>query len=141
MTAHPTLRVAAALLAGLLAACSGPLPVEDELRQAIEDFRDDKPGVTSAKIDALFAALDAEIATLKATAAAKPAGTSADETRRIAQLEARRSELSQAYASARLVRLGRAAGEAARGVGDSIGQGLEDAGRALREKMQDPPAH
>ncbi len=132
------------LLATALAiGCSGPPPVEDELRAAIEDYRAGKPEMTQDKVDALFARLDADIASAKAAAAAKPANTREEDNREIDRLETRRSELVTRYASARLVRFGRAAGEAARGAGEAAGQAIEDAGRQLRDGMHDsapPPA-
>ena len=126
------------LAAAMLAGCSGPPPVEDEIKAVIEDYRAGKEGVTSDKVDALFARLDADIASAKAAAAAKPANTREDDNARIAAMEARRSELMIRYASARLVRFGRAAGEAARGTGEAAGQAIEDAGRAMREGMREP---
>jgi len=127
---------AALLLAALLAACSRS-STPDELRTAIDDYRQDKNGVTAQQIDALFAKLDAEIAAEKADVAAKPMNARADDERRVAAAEAEQSRLVEAYASARLVRFGRAAGQAAKGVGDAIGKGLEDAGRKLRDSLQD----
>lgn len=130
--------VAVLVLAAVAAACSRP-STADELRAAIEDYRQDKNGVTPPQIDALFAKLDAEIAARRADAAAKPANARADDDRRIAAAEAERSRLVEEYASAQLTRFGRAAGEAARGVGDAIGKGLEDAGRALRDSVREVP--
>jgi len=56
---------------------------------------------------------------------------------RARRLEDERTALRQAYLRARLERLGSAAGETLKGVGEQIGQGLEDAGRKLRESMKD----
>ncbi len=57
-----------------------------------------------------------------------------------------RRDLGQEYLKAQFTRLGAAAGDAFKQVGDSIGKGLEDAGRKMRESMQGtakdaPPAH
>jgi hypothetical protein len=132
------LALAVLVLAVAAVACSRP-STADQLRAAIDDYRQDKNGVTAPQVDALFAKLDAEIAAQKADAAAKPANARADDERRIAAAEAERTHLVEQYASAGLERLGRAAGEAARGVGDAIGKGLEDAGRALRDSVREVP--
>jgi hypothetical protein len=130
----PLLLLAAALLVG----CSGPPAVEDEIRTAIDDYRAGKPEATQDKIDALFARLDADIASAKAAAADKPPSARERANQEIEKMEARRSEFVTRYASARLVRFGRAAGEAARGAGEAAGQAIEDTGRALKDTMREP---
>ena len=69
------LRLGAGFLAvAMLSECSKPVAprTEDELRAAIEAYRQGKPEATQERIEALFARLDAEIATQRADAAAKP---------------------------------------------------------------------
>ena len=142
------LRLAAAFLAvAMLAACSKPAAprTEDELRTAIEDYRQGKPEATQERIEALFARLDAEIATQRADAAAKPQQSRDAAAQQVATLEQNRRDLQQQWIAARLARAGATAGELLRGLGESLGRGMEDAGRQLRESMQggkdQPPPH
>jgi hypothetical protein len=131
--------VAARLLATLVAVAIGcgdsAGPVTDQLRAAIDGYRQAKPDASDERITALFARLDADIANLKADAAAKPPGERRPLEERIATLEQERAALQQAYLQARLERLGSAATDTLKSVGKQIGQGLEDAGRQLRESM------
>jgi len=142
------LRLAAAFLAvAMLAACSKPAAprTEDELQTAIEDYRQGKPEATQERIEALFARLDAEIATQRADAAAKPQQSRDAAAQQVATLEQNRRDLQQQWIAARLARAGATAGELLRGLGESLGRGMEDAGRQLRESMQggndQPPPH
>lgn len=107
----PLVLLAAAVLVG----CSGgPPPVDDELTKLIADFRAGKPEATAQKIDALMAGLDKDIADAKAALADKGPSTREQANRDLQKMEARRDEFVAMYASARLVRFGRASGEAAR---------------------------
>ena len=142
------LRLGATLLAvTMLAQCSKPAAprTEDELRAAIEDYRQGKPEATQERIEALFARLDAEIATQRADAAAKPPPSRDAAAQQVATLEQGRRDLQQQWIAARLTRAGTTAGEVLRDLGESIGRGMEDAGRRLRESMQggndQQPAH
>jgi hypothetical protein len=142
------LRLEAAFLAvAMLAACSKPAAprTEDELRTAIEDYRQGKPEATQERIEALFARLDAEIATQRADTAAKPQQSRDAAAQQVATLEQNRRDLQQQWIAARLARAGTTAGELLRGLGESLGRGMEDAGRQLRESMQggkdQPPPH
>jgi hypothetical protein len=115
---------------------SAPPHTADELRAAIDDYRQAKPDASPERIDALFARFDAEIATLRADAAAETGDARDTLVRQIATLEQERRELQQEWIAARLARVGGTAGEALRGLGESIGRGLEDAGRRLRESVE-----
>ncbi len=46
-------------------------------------------------------------------------------------------ELQKQYVAARVARFGATANDMVRGLGEQIGKGLEDAGRRLRDSMQD----
>jgi hypothetical protein len=138
------------VLLGLLplAACSRPEAprTADELRAAIADYDQGKPGASEERITALFARLDADIAARRADAAAEPAGSREQLAQQVATLEQERRALQEAWIAARLKRVGNTAGEALRGLGETIGRGLEDAGRRLRESLEEgagtrPPAH
>ena len=142
------LRLGVAFLSvAMLADCSKPPAprTEDELRAAIEDYRQGKPEATQERIEALFARLDAEIATQRADAAAKPPQSRDAAAQQVATLEQGRRDLQQQWIAARLTRAGATAGEVLRGLGESIGRGMEDAGRRLRESMEGgndkPPSH
>ena len=109
--AFPLVLLAAALLAG----CSGaPPPVDDELTTLIADFRAGKPDATAEKIDALMARIETDLKDAKAALADKPPSAREQANRDIEKMETRRDEFVAMYAAARLVRFGRASGEAAR---------------------------
>lgn len=131
-----TLLVLAAILAAT--ACTAPEPPNTpaELRAAIEQYRAGDPSVTDERIGALFTRLDAAIATRRAEADAASGGARERLGEQVAALEGERRDLQQAWIAARLARLGTTAGEALRGLGESVGRGLEDAGRQLRESLQ-----
>jgi hypothetical protein len=126
------------LAAAALAGCSKPPAprTADELRTAIEDYKQGKPEATQDRIEALFTRLDAEIATQRADAAARPPASRDAAMQQVATLEQQRRDLQQAWIGARLARAGATAGEVLRGLGESLGRGVEDAGRRLRESMQ-----
>ena len=133
------LRLGMALIAAAaLAGCSKPAAprTADELRTAIEDYKQGKPEATQERIEALFARLDAEIATRRADVAATPAASRDAATQQVAALEQDRRDLQQQWIAARLARAGATAGEVLRGLGESLGRGMEDAGRRLRDSMQ-----
>jgi hypothetical protein len=112
----------------------------DALRAAIADYEEQKPDATEQRIDALFTRLDADIAALRAEAAAKGTSSAGAQAEEIATLERERRELRQAWVAARLERLRATAGETLRGLGESLGRGLEDAGRRLRESLEEEAA-
>ena len=120
-----------------LAACPRPAPqTSTELGTAIDAYEKNEPGASEDRIKALFAKLDAEIAILKADELAQPADKRAEIAARREQLAAERSRLQASYVHARVTRLGSAAEDALKTMGEQIGQGLEDAGRSLRESMR-----
>jgi hypothetical protein len=122
----------------VLAACSKLAPqTSTELGAAIDAYERNEPGASEDRIKALFAKLDAEIAVLKADELAQPADQRGEIAARREQLAAERARLQAAYVRARVARLGGAAEDALKTMGEQIGQGLEDAGRALRESMRD----
>jgi hypothetical protein len=136
-------RVAAAGIALALvtagAGCSKPAAPKtaDELRAAVEAYQQQKPGVTDERIEALFARLDADIAGLRADAAARPADQRGEILQQAGDLSAQRAELQKQYVAAHVARFGATANDMLRGLGEQIGKGLEDAGRRLRDSMQD----
>ena len=119
--------------------CSKPAAPKtaDELRAAVEAYQQQKPGVTEERIDALFARLDADIAALRAEAAARPADQRGEVLQQATTLSEERAELQKTYVAARVARFGATAGDMLRGLGEQLGKGLEDAGRRLRDSMQD----
>jgi len=107
----------------------------EELRSAITAYEQGDTTVTDDRITALFARLDAEVSTLKAEELERPPDRRADVAARRNQLVTQRSDLQAAYLRARVKRLGVAADDALKSLGEQLGHGLEDAGRALRESM------
>jgi Skp family chaperone for outer membrane proteins len=113
-------RRASAVLCVVLAACGSQGPrTSGELRDAIDAYERAEPDASQDRIKALFAKLDAEIAARRETLAAE------------------RRELQSAYLRARVARLGTATEDALETMGEELGKGLEDAGRALRESMRE----
>ena len=130
-------RGACVVLLLALAACSGrDTATTDELRSAIAAYERGDASATDDRIAALFARLDARIATLKAEELETPPDARADAAAKREALVAQRHELQTAYVNARVKRLGVAADDALKGLGEQLGQGLEDAGRALRNSMR-----
>jgi hypothetical protein len=108
----------------------------NELRAQIEAYKRADPGVSEDHITALFAKLDADIANVRAQEAeAAPAGKPELTAQREA-LEGERRSLQAEYLKARVARLGDAATKALKSVGDQLGQGLEEAGRKMRDAAQ-----
>ena len=119
--------------------CSKPAAPKtaDDLRAAVEAYQQQKPGVTDERVEALFARLDADIAELRADAAARPADQRGELLQQASDLSAQRADLQKQYVAARVARFGATANDMLRGLGEQIGKGLEDAGRRLRDSMQD----
>jgi hypothetical protein len=127
------------VLCAALAACSRP-STQQELRDAIDAYRAGPPQEgDEARIEALFARLDAEIAAARAEAAAETGEARAERQQAVDALAAERRELYAAFVSARFARLGDAAGDALRSAGEALGKQLEDAGRKLRDASRPPP--
>lgn len=127
----------AALVVALLGACgsSGQATIE-RLRAAVGEYAAGKTEPTEEQIAALFAQVDADVAALRAEAAASEgeARTEAESNARALQQE--RLELWQQYVKAKVDRLRGAAEDTVRDIGKQIGQGIEEAGRAIRESME-----
>ena len=133
-----TVGISLALVAsGVGCSRSGAPKTADELRAAVEAYQQQKPGVTDERIEALFAQLDADIASLRADAAARPADQRGELLQQASDLSAQRADLQKQYVAARVARFGATANDMLRGLGEQIGKGLEDAGRRLRDSMQD----
>jgi len=121
-----------------LAAC-GPAAgthTAEQLRDTIAAYKRGDAGVTEDQVAALFAKLDAEVATVRADELSKPAGERAELTKRREGLEADRRDLQGEYLQARVTRLGVQAQDALKGMADQLGRGLEDMGRSLRESSR-----
>ena len=105
----------------------------EELRSQIEAYERGDTAATDDRIAALFARLDAEISSMKAEELEQPPDRRAELAQRRSGLETQRRDLQTAYLQARVKRLGVAADDALRSLGEQLGRGLEDAGRKLRE--------
>ncbi|HXJ35674.1 MAG TPA: hypothetical protein VMS22_16700 [Candidatus Eisenbacteria bacterium] len=141
MVARGALLVLLAL--AIASGCSGSDPkTADELRGSIAAYEQATPDASEDRIKSLFARLDAEVAAVRADELAKPPGARDALTQRREALEAERRDLQMAYLKARVARLGAAAQDALKSVGQQLGQELEDAGRKLRESSEgtNPPA-
>jgi hypothetical protein len=131
MSWRPACLVAILLLA---AACARrDTATADELRSAIAAYERGDADVTDDRITALFARLDSEVSALKAEELEQPPDRRADLAARRAALADARRDLEVAYLRARVKRVGVAADDALKSLGDQLGRGLEEAGRALRE--------
>ena len=121
-----------------IAACGQPSATHtaEQLREAIAAYKRGDTGVTEDQIAALFAKLDAEVATARADELSKPAGERGELTKRREGLEADRRDLQGEYLQARVARLGVQAQDALKGMADQLGRGLEDMGRSLRESSR-----
>jgi hypothetical protein len=126
----------------LLAGCATPAAppsVTDELRTALGAYEQGDAGVTDDRLKALFARLDAEVATAVAVEMETPAAERPPRTAAREALEAERRELQGRYVKAQIARLGEEAGKALKSMGEQIGKGIEEAGRRMQESMQPPP--
>ena len=91
-----------------MAACGQPSATHtaEQLRTAIAAYKRGDEGATEDQIAALFAKLDAEVATARADELSKPAGERAELTKRREGMEADRRDLQGEYLQARVTRLG-----------------------------------
>lgn len=105
----------------------------ERLRAAVADFVAGKPTPAEPEIDALFAQVDADVAQLRAEAAADP---SSDAAARADAMRGERFALWQTYVKGKIERLRRAAEDTVRAVGKQMGQGVEEAGRQMQESME-----
>lgn len=130
-------RVGTLLLAVTLAACGGRgAGTIERLRTAVDDYVQGKPEPSEQQLDALFAQVDADIAALRARAAAAVGAERAATEERAKALTQERLSLWQTYMKARIERLRRVAEQTVREAGKQIGQEIEEAGRAIREAME-----
>lgn len=124
----------------LLAACSAPAPqttTADQIRAALDLYEKGDPSVTDDRLTALLARLDADVAMAAAKEAETPPAERAEPTRQHEALVIERRDLQGRYVKARIARLGEDAGKALKGIGEEIGKGVEEAGRRMRETMQE----
>lgn len=122
-----------AIVVGAAACSHRGAATTEELRSAIAAYERGDPGVTDDRITSLFARLDAEVSTLRAEELEQPPDRRGDLAARRSDLVAQRRDLETAYLHARVKRLGVAADDALKTLGEQLGRGLEDAGRALRD--------
>jgi hypothetical protein len=132
-------RSACVVLVVFALACGQPAgeKTAQELRGEIDAYERAASTANEDRIAALFAKLDAEIATLRADELSKPPAERGEIAAQREQLEGERRDLQTAYLKARVARLGVATEEALRGMADQLGKGLEDAGRALRDSTRE----
>jgi hypothetical protein len=129
----------AVLVLPLLGACGSSEPATIErLRAAMADYAAGKPEPTEERIAALFAQVDADVAALRAEAAAMEGTARTEAESRARALQEERLALWQAYVKAKVDRLRGAAEDTVRDLGKQLGQGIEEAGRAIRESMEKP---
>lgn len=131
-------RILGVMLAALVA-CGERPHAADDVRTAIAAYRTTPNDATAAEVEARFATLDAEIAERRAEAARADADDRAAAEAEVAAMEGTRGELRKEYLSVRMAAVGTAAGDALKEVGRSIGEGLEAAGRKLREAAGGTP--
>jgi len=122
-----------------LAACGQPAGqgTAQQLRDEIAAYKRGDANASEDRIKALFAKLDAEIATVRADELAKPPAERPELTTRREALEADRRDLLGEYVQARVARLGVQAQDALKGMADQLGRSLEDMGRSIRESSRD----
>jgi hypothetical protein len=105
----------------------------ERLEAAVAAYVAGKPEPTEPQIDALFAQVEADVAALRAEAAADPRSGAAASA---AELQRRSMAQRQRYVAAKVERLRAAAEDAFRDVGKEIGRALEEAGRRMQESME-----
>lgn len=126
----------------LIALACGPGPAEraaDRVRNDIAAYAKEPNEARRADVDAGFARLDAEIAALRAEAAKQESAERTRTQERVAGLERTRDDLRADYLHAQAQAVTDAAKDTVRSVGESIGRGLEEAGKRLREAAQGTP--
>lgn len=139
------MRVPIAFLSALLAAvvmtgCGGGHPCGVEhVEETLAAYREDPSPAAAADVEAAFARLDAEIASLRAEALREDEDDREEIDARVAELEARRSALRRESIDAGMHAAGAAASDALRTIGESLGKQLEEAGRKLREAASGAP--
>jgi hypothetical protein len=127
-------RLACVLALVLAAGCqSAGERAAARLRTDIDAYAAEPSESRRAQVDAGFAHLDAEIATLRAEATRQEAAARSATLAQVAALERRRDDLRADYLRAQARAVTDAAGDAVRSVGETIGRGLEEAGKRLRD--------
>jgi hypothetical protein len=126
-----------ALVVALFGGCgSSERATIERLRAAVESYAAGKAEPTEEQIAALFAQVDADVAALRAEAAASEGKARTEAESGASALQQQRLELWQQYVKAKVDRLRGAAEDTVRDIGKQIGQGIEEAGRAIRESME-----
>lgn len=126
-------RFSIAILALVVACADRERATVEELRVAIERYRQAGTDTDQARIKSLFARLDTDIAALRTETAAAERAARAPLSLRLTTLESERMVLLKAWTEARVARAGAATHNPLRGVGDAVGRGLEGAGRKIRD--------
>jgi hypothetical protein len=127
-------RLACAFALVVAAGCQGPAErAADRARADIAAYAKEPNDARHADVDADFARLEAEIATLRAEAARQDGDARERTEERVAALEGTRDDLRAEYLRAQAHAVTNAAEKAVRSVGETIGRGLEEAGKRIRE--------
>jgi hypothetical protein len=117
-----------------VAACRSPAErAADGLRDDIVAYAKEPSEARRADVDADFARLEAEIAGLRAEAVRQDGAARTRTHERVAALERTRDDLRADYLHAQARAVTDAAESTMRSVGETIGRGLEEAGKRLRE--------
>jgi hypothetical protein len=111
----------------------------ERLRHGVGAYVRGESEPTEQQIDAWFAQVDADVAELRADAATETGEERAALEEEARAMQQERLSLWQTYVKARVERLRGIADSTVRDIGKQIGQGLEEAGRAIRESMEKPP--
>lgn len=124
-----------AAVAVLPAACSRPTDIPAEIEAQIEAYRKEPSDLLQSRIEASFAKLDAEIAQIRADAETKTGSAKEEALAKANALSARASELRKSWYGARFGAASDAAKEAVKQLGATIGQGIESAGKKMKDAI------
>ncbi|MEW6271564.1 MAG: hypothetical protein AB1689_19960 [Thermodesulfobacteriota bacterium] len=127
--------LAVAALGGL-GGCSRGEDSAEKVEAEIARYRREPSDALAARIDASFAQLDADIARIRAEAEQEEGEDRTEHLARAAALEERRDGLRKDYYAARVERAAEAAKSAAKQLGESVGKGLESAGKKIQEAVE-----
>ena len=118
----------------VVAGCRGPAErAVERARADIAAYAREPSDARRADVDADFARLEAEIAALRAEAARQDGAARERTHEQVAALERTRDDLHAEYLRAQAHAVTHAAEKAVRSVGETIGRGLEEAGKRIRE--------
>jgi len=120
--------------------CTRRHDVAAELETQIASYRQEPSDARAARIDASFARLDADVAEIRADAEAKSGAAKDAALARADALETKGSELRKSYYGARVDAAAKAAKEAVKQFGASVGKGLESAGEKMKSALGDGQA-